>query len=72
MHGKYRRNRCLGQFYWTITYMHSVLRSQTRNLYKMSKGALGIVTHRYGWKQNHGIASASALLMAAQVLNDAG
>jgi hypothetical protein len=32
----------------------------------------GIVTHRYGWKQNHGIACAAALLISAQVLNDAG
>jgi hypothetical protein len=48
------------------------LRSQTRNLYKASKGMFGIVTHRYGWKQNHGIACAAALLISAQVLNDAG
>jgi PKD repeat protein len=48
------------------------LRYQTRNLYKRSKGPFGLVTHRYGWKQNHGIACAAALLISAQVLNDAG
>ncbi len=48
------------------------LRKLTRDLYLNSKGSFGIVEHKWGWKKNHGIAAASALLMAAQVLNDAG
>jgi len=48
------------------------LRKLTRDLYYYSEGGLGIVEHNWGWKKNHGIAAASALLMAAQVLNDAG
>jgi hypothetical protein len=48
------------------------LRRLTRELYMKSKGYFGIVEHKWGWKKNHGIAAASALLMAAQVLNDAG
>ncbi len=48
------------------------LRKLTRDLYKLSEGNLGVVEHKLGWKKNHGIAAASTLLMAAQVLNDAG
>ncbi len=48
------------------------LRRLTRELYMKSKGYFGIVEHATGWKKNHGIAAASTLLMAAQVLNDAG
>jgi hypothetical protein len=48
------------------------LRKYTRDIYKYSEGDLGITEHAIGWKKNHGIACASALLMAAQVLNDAG
>jgi hypothetical protein len=48
------------------------LRKLTRDLYYYSKGFDGIVEHATGWKKNHGIAAASALLMSAQVLNDAG
>jgi hypothetical protein len=48
------------------------LRKYTRDIYKFSEGFTGIVEHAAGWKKNHGIAAASALLMAAQVLNDAG
>ena len=45
------------------------LRQFARNLYLQSNS---IINSTSGWKKNHGIASASALLMAAQVLNDAG
>lgn len=48
------------------------LRKLTRDLYYYSSGLGGIVVHETGWKKNHGIAAASALLMSAQVLNDAG
>ncbi len=48
------------------------LRKLTRDLYYYSEGKTGIINHAFGWKKNHGIAAASALLMAAQVLNDAG
>jgi hypothetical protein len=48
------------------------LRYQTKELYQESKGLFGMATHIWGWKKNHGIACASALLLAAQVLNDAG
>ncbi|MES2653951.1 MAG: T9SS type A sorting domain-containing protein [Bacteroidota bacterium] len=48
------------------------LRRLCRDLYIRSKGTLGMVEHAYGWKRNHGIACAGTLLMAAQVLNDAG
>lgn len=48
------------------------LRKLSRDLYYYSNGLGGIVEHRFAWKRNHGIAAASALLMAAQVLNDAG
>jgi hypothetical protein len=48
------------------------LRKYTRDIYKYSEGDLGITEHAIGWKKNHGIAAASAILMAAQVLNDAG
>jgi hypothetical protein len=48
------------------------LRKLTRDIYKESMGINGIMTSRTGWKKNHGIAAASCLLMAAQVLNDAG
>jgi hypothetical protein len=48
------------------------LRDYARNIYTRSKDFDGIVEHAIGWKKNHGIAAASALLMAAQVLNDAG
>ncbi len=48
------------------------LRRATRELYTYSEGWLSITDHKYGWKKNHGIAAASAVLMAAQVLNDAG
>jgi hypothetical protein len=48
------------------------LRRLTRELYVRSNGILGITDHAFGWKKNHGIAAASAVLMAAQVLNDAG
>ena len=50
----------------------NILREQTKNLYLASKGMFGISTHVFGWKKNHGIACLSAILMAAQVLNDAG
>ncbi|MCK6610617.1 MAG: PKD domain-containing protein [Bacteroidia bacterium] len=50
----------------------NILREQTKNLYLASKGVFGISTHVFGWKKNHGIANTSAILMAAQVLNDAG
>lgn len=48
------------------------LRDYARNVYTRSKDFDGIVEHATGWKKNHGIACASSLLMAAQVLNDAG
>ena len=48
------------------------LRKLTRDLYYYSSGIGGLVVHEFGWKKNHGIAAASAVLMAAQVLNDAG
>lgn len=48
------------------------LRNYARNVYTRSKDFDGIVEHYTGWKKNHGIACASSLLMAAQVLNDAG
>jgi hypothetical protein len=48
------------------------LRKLTRDLYQLSTGWSGIVEHQSGWKKNHGIAAACALLMSAQVLNDAG
>lgn len=48
------------------------LRDYARNIYRRSEGIDGIVEHATGWKKNHGIACASSLLMAAQVLNDAG
>jgi hypothetical protein len=48
------------------------LRQLTRDFYTRCKDLDGIVEHWTGWKKNHGIACASALLMAAQVLNDAG
>ena len=48
------------------------LRKATRDLYYYSEGLNGITEHAFGWKKNHGIAAASAVLMGAQVLNDAG
>lgn len=48
------------------------LRQLTRDFYTRCKDLDGIVEHWTGWKKNHGIACASTLLMAAQVLNDAG
>lgn len=48
------------------------LRDYARNVYTRSKDFDGIVEHATGWKKNHGIAAASAILMAAQVLNSAG
>ncbi len=48
------------------------LRKYTRDIYKYSEGDFGITEHAIGWKKNHGIAAASAVLMSAQVLNDAG
>ncbi len=48
------------------------LRRMVRDFYMYSENFDGLVEHKYGWKKNHGIKAASTLLMAAQVLNDAG
>jgi len=48
------------------------LRKLTRDLYYYSEGKMGVIEHAWGWKKNHGIAAASTLVLAAQVLNDAG
>jgi len=45
------------------------LRGFARNLYKSSDM---VINSKFGWKKNHGIICASALYMAAIVLNDAG
>ncbi len=45
------------------------LRQFARNIYSESNS---IINSTNGWKKNHGIICASTLLLAAQVLNDAG
>ena len=48
------------------------LRLFARNFYQTAKGWLGPIEHTKGWKKNHGIIAASAMLTCAIVLNDAG
>jgi hypothetical protein len=48
------------------------LRLFARNFYITANGVLGPIESPTGWKKNHGIMAASAIGMAALVLNDAG
>lgn len=49
------------------------LRLLARNFYAAAEGSFfGPIENRFTWKRNHGIMSASAIGMAAIVLNDAG
>ncbi len=60
----------VGPFSWGLECTpRNKLRQFARNLYKQSND---IINSSMGWKKNHGIICASALGMAAIVLNDAG
>lgn len=48
------------------------LRKLARDFYWQNNGSRGVIKHATGWKKNHGIKAASAMLIVAQVLNDAG